>query len=56
MVKLLKILLGIVVAGAAATALLYLALTSEWASDRVRLRMVQFLEDGLTTGRVNCPH
>ncbi|NOT25291.1 MAG: hypothetical protein HOP16_04230 [Acidobacteria bacterium] len=43
--KILKILIGVVVAGAAATALLYLALTSEWAADRVRLRMVAFLED-----------
>jgi hypothetical protein len=45
MVKLLKVLLGIVVAGVAATALVYLALTSDWAAERVRVRMVEFIEE-----------
>ena len=45
MKMLLKIVLAIALAGAAATGLLYFALTSEWAADRVRVRMVEFLED-----------
>lgn len=45
MSKLVRILLGVVVAGAAAAGLLYLVLTSEWAADRIRVAMVEFLEE-----------
>ena len=45
MTKLTKILLGVAVAASLAVAVVYLVLTSEWAADRMRVRMVQFLEE-----------